>query len=34
MHPAKYVFGSDGLINGTGGWNSGLAFLYGLLSVQ
>ncbi|PFH47069.1 hypothetical protein AMATHDRAFT_68499 [Amanita thiersii Skay4041] len=34
MHPAKYVFGSDGLVNQTGGWNSGLAFLFGLLSVQ
>lgn len=41
MHPASYVFGSDGLINGTsgnadgsGGWNQGLAFLFGLLSVQ
>jgi hypothetical protein len=34
MHPASYVFGSDGLINGTGGWPTGLAFLFGLLSVQ
>jgi hypothetical protein len=34
MHPAKYVFGSDGLVNQTGGWNDGLAFLFGLLSVQ
>ncbi|KAF8508070.1 amino acid/polyamine transporter I [Gautieria morchelliformis] len=34
MHPAKYVFGSDGLVNQTGGWNNGLAFLFGLLSVQ
>ena len=34
MHAAKYVFGSDGLVNQTGGWNNGLAFLFGLLSVQ
>ncbi|CAL1698314.1 unnamed protein product [Somion occarium] len=34
MHPAKYVFGSDGFVNGTGGWNDGIAFLFGLLSVQ
>ncbi|KAJ2914891.1 hypothetical protein MD484_g5515, partial [Candolleomyces efflorescens] len=34
MHPAKYVFGSEGVINQTGGWNTGLAFLFGLLSVQ
>ena len=39
MHPAGYVFGSAGLINQTGldgnpGWNNGLAFLFGLLSVQ
>lgn len=39
MHPAKYVFGSDGIMNGTGiggnpGWNIGIAFLFGLLSVQ
>ena len=34
MHPAEYVFGSAGLVNQTGGWNSGLAFLFGLLSVQ
>jgi len=34
MHPASYVFGSAGIINGTGGWNTGLAFLFGLLSVQ
>lgn len=34
MHPAKYVFGSDGMHNNTGGWNDGLAFLFGLLSVQ
>ncbi len=34
MHPAGYVFGSAGLVNQTGGWNTGLAFLFGLLSVQ
>lgn len=34
MHPASYVFGSDGIINQTGGWNTGLSFLFGLLSVQ
>ncbi|KAG6836494.1 hypothetical protein H0H93_007523 [Arthromyces matolae] len=34
MHPANYVFGSAGVINQTGGWNTGLAFLFGLLSVQ
>ncbi|KAG8734152.1 hypothetical protein FRC10_011929 [Ceratobasidium sp. 414] len=34
MHPAGYVFGSQGVINQTGGWNSGIAFLFGLLSVQ
>ncbi|KAG8699748.1 hypothetical protein FRC08_005127 [Ceratobasidium sp. 394] len=34
MHPASYVFGSQGVINQTGGWNTGLAFLFGLLSVQ
>lgn len=34
MHPATYVFGSQGIINQTGGWNSGIAFLLGLLSVQ
>ncbi|KAG2005898.1 amino acid permease, variant 2 [Coprinopsis cinerea AmutBmut pab1-1] len=34
MHPASYVFGSDGIVNQTGGWNTGLAFLLGLLSVQ
>ncbi|KAF8172767.1 APC amino acid permease [Mycena galopus ATCC 62051] len=37
MHPASYVFGS--IINGTSvdgvsRWNTGLAFLFGLLSVQ
>jgi hypothetical protein len=34
MHSASYVFGSEGIINQTNGWNSGLAFLFGLLSVQ
>ncbi|KAF8260282.1 APC amino acid permease [Lactarius quietus] len=34
MHSAGYVFGSEGIINQTNGWNSGLAFLFGLLSVQ
>lgn len=34
MHSASYVFGSEGIINQTGGWNDGLAFLFGLLSVQ
>ncbi|EIN05314.1 amino acid permease [Punctularia strigosozonata HHB-11173 SS5] len=34
MHAAKYVFGSDGIVNQTGGWNTGIAFLFGLLSVQ
>ncbi|TFK36500.1 APC amino acid permease [Crucibulum laeve] len=34
MHPASYVFGSAGIVNQTGGWNTGLAFLFGLLSVQ
>ncbi|KAF9480263.1 APC amino acid permease [Pholiota conissans] len=34
MHPASYVFGSGGIINQTGGWNTGIAFLFGLLSVQ
>ncbi|KAJ6578897.1 APC amino acid permease [Mycena vulgaris] len=34
MHPASYVFGSGGIVNATGGWNTGLAFLFGLLSVQ
>jgi hypothetical protein len=34
MHPAGYVFGSAGLVNQTGGWNNGLAFLFGILSVQ
>jgi hypothetical protein len=34
MHSATYVFGSQGIVNQTGGWNSGIAFLLGLLSVQ
>ena len=34
MHSANYVFGSDGIVNQTGGWNTGIAFLFGLLSVQ
>ena len=34
MHSASYVFGSDGFINQTNGWNNGVAFLFGLLSVQ
>ncbi|KAH7904620.1 amino acid/polyamine transporter I [Hygrophoropsis aurantiaca] len=34
MHPVSYVFGTKGLINGTGGWNTGVSFLLGLLSVQ
>ena len=34
MHTADYVFGSAGIVNQTGGWNTGIAFLFGLLSVQ
>jgi len=34
MHPARYVFGPAGVVNLTGGWNTGIAFLFGLLSVQ
>ncbi|KZV68624.1 APC amino acid permease [Peniophora sp. CONT] len=34
MHSAPYVFGSRGIINETNGWPDGLAFLFGLLSVQ
>ena len=34
MHPASYVFGTPGFINQTGGWNDGISFLFGLLSVQ
>ena len=34
MHTAGYVFGAAGIVNQTGGWNTGLAFLFGQLSVQ
>lgn len=39
LHPRRYVFGSEGVINGTSldgihKWNTGIAFLFGLLSVQ
>ncbi len=34
MHSAKYVFGSEGIVNQTNGWNTGLASLFGLLSMQ
>ena len=34
MHPTSYVFGAEGLINGTRGWNNGVSFFLGLLSVQ
>ncbi|KIK97236.1 hypothetical protein PAXRUDRAFT_825124 [Paxillus rubicundulus Ve08.2h10] len=34
MHAAGYVFGTQGIINQTGGWNNGIAFFLGLLSVQ
>lgn len=34
MHAASYVFGSGGIANQTGGWSDGIAFLFGLLSVQ
>ena len=34
MHTADYVFGTAGIINQTGGWNTGIAFLFGLVSVQ
>ena len=34
MHSGPYVFGSQGVINETNGWPDGLAFLFGLLSVQ
>ena len=34
MHTAGYIFGTAGIVNQTGGWNTGLAFLFGLLSVQ
>lgn len=29
MQSASYVFGSEGIVNQTGGWNSGIAFLFG-----
>ena len=34
MHSANYVFGSEGIVNQTNGWDNGIAFLFGLLSVQ
>lgn len=34
LNSHSYVFGSAGVINQTGGWNTGIAFLFGLLSVQ
>ncbi|KAF9060665.1 APC amino acid permease [Rhodocollybia butyracea] len=34
MHAANYVFGAQGFDNQTGGWNNGLAFVFGLFSVQ
>ncbi|KAG9020459.1 hypothetical protein FS837_008206, partial [Tulasnella sp. UAMH 9824] len=34
MHPPSYVFGSAGIVNETGVWPTGIAFLFGLLSVQ
>ena len=34
MHTVGHVFGTAGIVNQTGGWNTGLAFLFGLLSVQ
>lgn len=34
MNSAAYVFGNQGIVNQTGGWNNGIAFLLGLLSVQ
>ena len=33
-HTADYIFGTAGIVNQTGGWNTGIAFLFGLLSVQ
>ncbi|KAF7982272.1 hypothetical protein HWV62_29521 [Athelia sp. TMB] len=30
MHSGSYVFGSEGIVNQTGGWNTGIAFLFGL----
>ncbi|KAG9013706.1 hypothetical protein FRB94_001268 [Tulasnella sp. JGI-2019a] len=34
MHAANYVFGGDGIVNQAGNWPTGIAFLFGLLSVQ
>ena len=34
MLAADYIFGTAGIVNQTGGWNTELAFLFGLLSVQ
>lgn len=34
MHPPNYVFGSAGIVNEAGAWPTGIAFLFGLLSVQ
>lgn len=34
MHSASYVFGSEGIVNQTNGWDNGVAFFFGLLSVQ
>jgi len=34
FHTTSYVFGTAGVVNKTGGWNTGIAFLFGLLSVQ
>ncbi|KIP02544.1 hypothetical protein PHLGIDRAFT_122381 [Phlebiopsis gigantea 11061_1 CR5-6] len=34
MHTASYVFGIDGIINNAKGWGNGVAFLFGLLSVE
>ncbi|KAH9996155.1 APC amino acid permease [Russula compacta] len=34
MHSASYVFGSEGIVNQTNGWDNGVAFFFGLLSVH
>ena len=34
MHSASFIFGSEGMINNAEGWGPGVAFLFGLLSVQ
>ncbi|TFK60209.1 APC amino acid permease [Pluteus cervinus] len=34
MHSAAYVFGGEGVVNQATGWPTGIAFLFGLLSVQ